>query len=292
MLKYLHKTCRYLPVAALLLAVPAAAQTRVPADPATTGQKAEFVGNLVTRSVSSQRIEQSGDDAARQSLEKARGLVDAAKADLAGGRVDAANTKLDEALALVNTEIQRLSGAEVRGAHDRQMYERQLKAVNTFLSAYQRVAESGSSKSAARQAETIRGLVGKAEGEADRGDYESAVELLNEAYATARGDIRQMRQGQTLTRSLDFATAEEEYDYELGRNESHFLLLQFAMTEKQPAGSVVGRISDNRKAAEKMRKDAEARAAGGAYPEAIGLLNESTELLLKSIRMSGMFIPG
>lgn len=292
MRKSIHDVCRWLPVAMLLLAAPAAAQTRVPADPATTGQKAEFVGNLVTKSVSSQRIEQSGDAAAKQSLEEARALVAAAKADLDAGRVDAANVKLDEALALVNTQVQRLSGAEVRGAHDRQMYERQLKAVSTFLAAYQRVAEGGSSKSAARQAETIRVLVGQAERKAGGGDYEAAVAILNEAYATARGDIRQMRQGQTLTRSLDFATPEEEYDYELGRNESHFLLLQFALTEKKPAGSVVGRIDANRKSAETMRAEAEGKAAGGAYPEAIGLLNESTELLLKSIRMSGMFIPG
>ncbi len=261
-------------MAALLLALPAAAQTRVPADPATTGQKVDFVGNLVTKSVSSQRIEQSGDAAAKQSLDRARGLVGEARSDLDSGRVDAANAKLDEALALVNKEVQRLSGAEVRGAHDRQMYERRLKAVNTFLAAYQRVAADGSSKSAAHQAEAIRGLVGKARDEAGSGDYEAAIATLDDAYATARGDIRAIREGQTLTRSLDFETAEQEYDYELGRNQSHFLLLQFAISEKQPQGSVVGRIEQNRQAAEKMRKQAEGKAAEGDHPDAIELLNE------------------
>jgi hypothetical protein len=140
-------------LAALLLVIPglAGAQSRVPADPATTGQKAEFIENLVTRSVSVNRIEASGDAAALEGLAQARVLVNQAKRDLMTGAVEAANQKLDQALAMVNTEIRRLSGDEVRGAHEKEMYERRLKAVNTFLSAYERVAEEGSSRAAAKQ---------------------------------------------------------------------------------------------------------------------------------------------
>ena len=280
--------------AAVLLALswPAAAQQRVPADPATTAQKAEFIGNLVSRSVSVDRIEQSGDAVAMASLARARALVDRAKADLKGGAFEAADDKLDQALALVNSEIRRLSGDEVRGAHEQRMYDRRLKAVNTFLAAYERVAKEGSSRAAAKQAETIRTLIGQAEGEARSGRYDQALEILDDAYVIARGDIREMRQGKTLTRTLDFATAGEEYDYELGRNRSPFLLLQFALSEKTPAGSVVGRIEENRKTAEGLRGAAEKRAAADGYPEAIDLLNQSTNLLLKTIRMSGIFVPG
>lgn len=276
----------------LVLSWPAAAQQRVPADPATTGQKAEFVENLVSRSVSVTRIEESGDAAAMESLAEARALVGQAKANLKGGAFEAANDKLDQALALVNREIRRLSGDEVRGAHEQAMYDRRLKAVNTFLSAYERVAEEGTSRAAARQAEAIRALIGKAEGEARNGRYDEALEILDDAYVIARGDIREMRQGKTLTRTLDFATAEEAYDYELSRNRSHFLLLQFALSEKTPAGSVVGRIEGNREKAEGLRGAAEKKAAAGAYPEAIDMLNQSTGLLLKTIRMSGIFVPG
>ncbi|MCH8951177.1 MAG: hypothetical protein IID49_03480 [Proteobacteria bacterium] len=280
--------------AAALLAVswPAAAQQRVPADPATTGQKAEFIGNLVTRSVSVSRIEGSGDAAAMASLAEARTLVDRARADLKRGAVEAADDKLDQALALVNSEVRRLSGDEVRGAHEQEMYHRRLKAVNTFLATYQRVAKESNSRAAARRAEAIRTLIGKAEDQARGGRHDQALELLDDAYVIARGDIRELRQGKTLTRTLDFATAGEEYDYELGRNRSHFLLLRFALSEKTPAGSVVGRIESNRKKAEELRGAAEKRAAADGYPDAIDLLNQSTDLLLKTIRMSGIFVPG
>ena len=291
----LNRFRSWLPItAAVLLAVswPAAAQQRVPADPATTSQKAEFIGNLVSRSVSVSRIEASGDAAAMESLARARALVDQAKAGLKGGAFEAANDKLDQALALVNREIRRLSSDEVHSAHEQEMYRRRLKAVNTFLSAYERVAKEGSSRAATRQAETIRTLIGQAEGEARSGRYDQALEILDDAYVIARGDIRELREGKTLTRTLDFATAGEEYDYELGRNRSHFLLLQFALSEKTPAGSVVGRIEENRKTAEELRGTAEKRAAADGYPEAIDLLNQSTNLLLKTIRMRGIFVPG
>jgi hypothetical protein len=227
-----------------------------------------------------------------ESLARARALVAQAKADLKAGAVEAADDKLDQALALVNSEVRRLSGDEVRGVHEQDMYRRRLKAVKTFLSAYQRVAEEGSSGVAARQAKAIRTLIAKAEGEARSGRYRAALDILDDAYVIARGDLREMRQGKTLTRTLDFATAEEEYDYELGRNRSHFLLLKFALSEKTPAGSVVGRIDKNRKTAEGLRGGAEKKAAAGAYPEAIDMLNKSTGLLLKTIRMSGIFVPG
>ena len=279
-------------LAALLIVGLAGAQSRVPADPATTGQNAEFIENLVTRSVSVNRIEGSGDAAALESLAQARALVNQAKTDLKSGAVEDANQKLDQALALVNTEIRRLSGDEVRGAHEKEMYERRLTAVKTFLSAYERVAEEGSSRAAAKQAETLRSLMAKANGMAANENYGEAIDVLNDAYMAARGDIREMREGQTLTRSLDFATAEEAYDYELGRNRSHFVLLQFALSEKTPSGSVVGRIEQNRGTADELRIGAEKKAAGGDFPAAIDMLNKSTDLLLKTIRMSGMFVPG
>lgn len=288
-------TSRILPfVLGALLVAPglAFAQSRVPADAATTGQKAMFVENLVTKSVSASTLEQSGDAAARDKLAAARALVQEAKSDLSRGAVEEANRKLDEALAMVNSETKRLSGADVKSAHDQDVYERRLQSVKTFLSAYQRVADEGGSRAASSQASTISKLIGKAEGQAGKGDYESAIATLDDAYATARGDLREMRGGQTLTRSLDFETAEEEYDYELGRNQSYHVLLQFAISEKNPQGSVVGRIEDHRKQAEGLRSKAESQASSGNHPDAIKSLNDSSDLLLKAIRMSGMFIPG
>jgi len=277
-------------IATVFFAMTATASERVPADAAATRQKAAFIENLVTGSVSVRRIEDSGDAAAVAALERARELVEAAGADLDAGRVKAADAKLDEALNMVNTEVRRLSGAEVAGAHDKRMYERRLNAVKIFLAAYQRVADSGTGR-AATQAREIRTRLDRAVTKANAGDYAGATGILDEAYTIARGDIREMRDGKTLIRSLDFETAEEAYEYEIGRNASYFELLRYAIAESNPTGSMLEGVKRNRAKAEGLRAQAERAASSGNHADGVKRLAESTNILRRAIRMSGMFIP-
>jgi len=68
--------------------------------------------------------------------------------------------------------------------------------------------------------------------------------------------------------------------------------LQLTIAEQTAAGSLNGRTAEKPSNAEALRGDAERQAAAGDYGTAIDNLNASTELLLKTIRMSGMFVPG
>lgn len=275
--------------------VPAAAQQeqRVPVDQATTQQKAIFIQNLVSRSVAARTIESSGDAAAMAKLEEARGLVKEANGDLDAGRYGVANDKLDKALSLVNTETRRLSQTEMKQDRQQEAYEKRLHTVQTFMKAYERVAgEKQMTAASTAQLAEIRKLMAAAETQANAGNLEEATNLLDKAYATARGDIRQMREGETLTRSLSFATAEEEYDYERDRNESHLMLLKFAISEKNPPKSRLVRINDLQQTAVGLRERAGQEAKAGKHGQAINTLVESTDTLLKAIRMSGIYIPG
>lgn len=276
-------------------AAPAHAQQeqRVPVDQATTRQKATFIQNLVTRSVAVQTIESSGDASAIEKLEQARELVREADADLGAGRYTVANDKLDRALSLVNTEARRLSETEMRQDRRQEAYEKRLHTVKTFLKAYERVAgEKQMTAASTAQLAEIRNLMAAAEQRAGAGNLEEATALLDRAYATARGDIRQMREGETLTRSLHFETAKDEYDYERDRNESHFMLLKFAISEKNPPKTRLVRISELEQAAMTLRDRASREASAGRHKDAIDTLIQSTDTLLTAIRMSGIYIPG
>lgn len=293
------RLCACFAVSAMLLAAPggmpahAQQEQRVPVDQATTQQKAIFLHNLVTKSVAARTIESSGDAAAIAKLEEARGLVQEADEDLAAGQYDVANEKLDRALGLVNSETRRLSQTEMKQDRRKEAYEKRLHTVQTFLKAYERVAgEKQMTAASTAQLTDIRQLMATAERRAADGKLEEATALLDKAYATARGDIRQMREGETLTRSLNFETAQDEYEYEHNRNESHLMLLQFAITEKNPPKSRLVRIDELRKQAVGLRARAEGEANAGKHEEAIGTLVESTDTLLKAIRMSGIYIPG
>jgi tetratricopeptide (TPR) repeat protein len=295
LLRNLIRTVAVAAVAVGLLAGAAAAQqsNRVPVDQKTTQQKAIFVKNLVTKSVSAKTLEESGDADAIAKLKAARDLVEQAHAELASGAYEDANDKLDQAIRLVNAETRRLSQTKVSAERMEEGYDRRHHSVETFLKAYRRVAgEKQVSPASLAQMKEIEGLVTEAEALAAKKDYAKANAVLDDAYRIARSDIKGMRQGKTLTRSLDFETPADEYRYEHDRNDSHVMLLRFALTEKNPPKSVVKRIDQLKTQASQLRSDAEAEAKAGDHETAIDTISRSTETLLKAIRMSGIFIPG
>jgi hypothetical protein len=274
---------------------PLAAQEtqRVPVEPETVRQKAKFVRNLVTKSVSAQTIEDKGGPESQAKLEEARALVVEANLDIEENNFEAANEKLDQSLGLVTKEAQKLSKSEVKGQRLQEAFERRRNAVTTFLSAYERVSGDKDVSAATRaHISDIKSMTAEADSLAEAGKLEEANKLLKTAYLVARGDIRELREGKTLTRTLNFETAEEEFSYERDRNDSHFMLLRFALSEKNPPKSRLTRIESLREQAQGLRDKADNQAGSGDAATAIDTILLSTEALLKAIRMSGVWIPG
>ena len=265
---------------------------RVPVDHAMVEQKAVFLSNLVNRSVAARTIESRGDASAKSKLEEARRLVAEARDDLAAGRTEAANDKLDEALGLVNKETRKLSQASVEARRTEDQYRKRLDAVKTFLAAYGRVSESKGAAASDIETDAFRKEIAKSEALAEDGKIQEAKAILDKIYATVTANIRTIHDGDTVVRSLDFKTAEEEYAYELNRSDSYVALLTLALDRKTPHPTIAKRIEKLRRHAIELRAEAERKAAGGAHPEAIDLLIESTNTLVKAIRMGGVFIPG
>lgn len=282
---------------AVLAAAPVAAETgpRVPATQSGVDEKWLLVESMAYRSVAAKTITASGDKEAIAALDKAKSLIGDAKAAGAGGQYKEANDKLNEALKLINDHARRLTLSSVGAERAKVLFERRRHAVETFLKAYERVS-SDPKADASQLPKEHTGWIAEELAGADalfaKGQHERALEQLEAAYERTRGLIRSMRTGQTLTRSLNFATAEEEYNYEFKRNDSFFALLEFAIVEKNPSGSIVERIHQDRDKAREVRRTADALAKSGDFPGAITALNSSTNILLQAIRMSGIYVPG
>lgn len=269
--------------------------TRVPVSKATVDQKLQLVENMAFRSVAAKTIAGSGDKEAIAALDKAKSLVEEAKKANAAGQFKDADDKLNEALKLINDQSRRLTLPTQDAERGKVLYDRQRHAVETFLNAYERVAsdpKSGTAQLPKEHTSWIAGKLSEADALFAKGQHEKARELLEAAYERTRDLIRNMRAGQTLTRSLEFATPEEEYKYELKRNDSFFALLEFAVVEKSPTGSIVERINQSRDKAREVRGAAEALAKKGDFPGGITELNSSTNMLLQAIRLSGIYVPG
>ena len=126
----------------------------------------------------------------------------------------------------------------------------------------------------------------------DRGELELAMSSLNSAYLSIKLSITQMHNGDRLVRSLHFETKEDEYRYELDRNDTHKMLINTVLKEKHEDPRL-GKLMDIplQKASE-LRTQAEKQAGDGDFDAAIKLLEESTQQVIRAIRMAGIYIPG
>jgi hypothetical protein len=98
-----------------------------------------------------------------------------------------------------------------------------------------------------------------------------------------------MRAGDTLVRSLNFANKEEEYKYEIDRNDSLGMLYKVLIEQK---GSASELVLDQVKRGQELRIQAEKAAATRDHAAGVKLLEESTSNLIRAIRSAGIFIPG
>ena len=78
--------------------------------------------------------------------------------------------------------------------------------------------------------------VGRIRGDAkalfDAGKPVEAKAKLDTAYQLLKTNIEGLRGGEELTRSLNFANAKEEFDYEIDRNDTHQMLVEVFAEEK------------------------------------------------------------
>jgi endonuclease III len=101
-----------------------------------------------------------------------------------------------------------------------------------------------------------------------------------------------VRDGETLVRSLNFANKEEEYHYELDRNDTHLMLVRVLLDEKMKDQRISGQVEPFLEEAGMLRRQAEEQADAGEFEKAVSTLEESTRQVTRAIRSAGIFIPG
>lgn len=219
----------------------------------------------------------------------------------AGDHVVALN-EANLAYAAVQKALNELRGGETLGqismvtndgsSRQAEEYETRLRSINALMDAYQRIAAEKSqniqSKSLTDQVNT---LTQKAQRASAAKNYDEANGTLKVAYSQVRDALEKLRGGETLVRSLNFATPEEEYRYELDRNDTYRMLIKMLIDEKKTMG-VDSRVQQFLDEAGAQRALAERQAASGDHGQAIKTMEQSTHTLIQAIRNAGIFIPG
>ena len=282
------------PVAILAVATLLQGGVAVAQDKAALEQRLTSVGTLIERSSAARQIEASRDPRALEGRNEARALHRKASDALQAGDVAGAAKLLDQATRQLMTAARAAAPEEITAEKRRTDFNNRYESVKTLLAAQQRIArEKGSGADAAQAAKQIETLMAEATTQANAGQIDAARATIDRAYLLAKASISTMRRGDTLVRSLNFATKREEYDYEIDRNDTHRMLVNVLLEERRASNPALDRSVRNfLDEAARLRGEAEQQAQKGGFDAAIKTLEDSTRELVRAIRGAGVYIPG
>lgn len=279
---------------ASVLGVPALAQTEPPAskiglDRTQLESRLNMVETLIEKSSGARQIEANGDAGAREMRENARQIFLRAQQALQAGDDARAAQLLPQAAGKMFEAVRLAAPEQLSLEKERVDFRARLESVKVLLAAQKRIGvEKAGAAGSDETTRSIEKLLAEAERIAAAGDVSRARRTLDQAYLIAKAAITSMRSGDTLVRTLHFSSKEDEYHYEIDRNDTHQMLIQVLLAEKRG----VSQVQDFLGKARELRIKAEAASASRDYDEAIRLLEESTRELVRAIRGAGVYIPG
>jgi hypothetical protein len=272
------------------LALAAAALACAAQDAESVERRLASVATLIESSSAARQIDSSGVAVAREKRDNARLIHREAAATLRGGDTAGAARLLDQAAREMMNGVRLAKPEEVQGQKDRRDFDARMDSARALLAAQQRItAEKGGQAEARDATLRIEQAVAQAERLAAAGQMAQARTVVDRAYLTARVSIEALRRGDTLVRSLTFASPREEYAYEIDRNDTHRMLVDLVLTERREVAPIVQPLLDK---AGGLRREAEAQAQRGDHDSAIRTLEAATRELVRAVRAGGIYIPG
>lgn len=276
-------------VSGVVFAAPEKAQT------ASVKNRLEFVERLIESSSGAKQIDSSNNQSANARREEARELYKQGQDAAKQGKDAKAHEMLDQATKVMFEAVRMAGKQEVVKDIELGRYQDRLDSLNALCDAYDRIRVE--KKLGPAKDSELYPLVENRRSHAqtlkDENKLAEARKALDEAYAAAKVAIEHLRGGDTLVRSLNFATKEEEYHYEVDRNDTHKMLVTVLAEQKMKSDPNKRKAVDSfvEKAAQ-IRTQAEAKAGTGDFDAGVKLLEDSTKELVRAIRSVGIFIPG
>ncbi len=289
--------CGWLPLAATGADAPPKdnAATRVQAqelDREQLERRFASVGTLIEKSSAARQIETSGEAPARERHDNAKRLYREASEAFKAGDLPNASRLLSDASIAMFEAVRMAAPEKIREQKSQTDFNNKLESVKALVAAQKRIATEKANRDMQDSVRQIEGLLAEAQQYVATDRLEQGRALLERAYLMAKAGVSSMRMGDTLVRSLNFATKAEEYHYEVDRNDTHQMLVKVLLEDKKDRPGVDGMVRTFLERAGKLRGEAEAAAARGDHEAAIKLLEDSTAELVKAIRNAGVYIPG
>lgn len=250
----------------------------------------KLVHTLLYDSSAARKVELSGNEAAMAKRAEAIKVFEAASkheyAELREEQYNRAVALLYEAASLATSSAD--SDDKIR----RDLDNRQ-QSLDALLDAHERIMEEKhSSDLHAALLEEIAADRLAADALLAEGKAAAARVHVDRAYVAAKLSVERARKGETLLRELKFDTPEDEYKYELDRNDTHRMLLKVLLDDKMKNERIREGVNVHVAKSDELREKAILFAGNKEFESAIETLEKSTKELVMAIRSAGIYIPG
>jgi len=182
------------------------------------------------------------------------------------------------------------------GAHEqkiKQDTDKKIASAEAMLDALKRIhKEKPRGEEGVQLEKQVADKISQSKQSQNQSQNELAKKQADAAFLLAKQSVINLRDGDTLVRSLNFANKEEEYRYELDRNNTHKMLVTLLLQDKMDNPDVKRRVDEKMLEADQFRQKAESAAKQSKFEDAVGLLEESTKYIIHAIRAAGIYIPG
>ena len=273
---------------------PAPRPARPPEDEEQLGRRLTSVEKLIEKSSAAMQVEASNHPQAQALRVQARELRKQAQDAYTAGKLQDASRLLDQAAKTMFEGARAAAPAQLAGDKKKRDFDNRLESVKALLAAQKRI--SLEKKLGAKGIEATNKLevqMGEAIALTLAGKTDQGRALLDQVYFTTKVVIEGLRDGDTLVRSLEFTTKEDEYLYEVDRNDTHRMLIKVLIEEKRAGNAnLEALVKSYLEKAAVLRDEAERMAGKKEFGSAIKLLEDSTKEMVRAIRSAGVYIPG
>jgi tetratricopeptide (TPR) repeat protein len=254
----------------------------------TAADRLANIEKLLNQSSGAKQVINSGNSEAQLKRREALDAYRQAQQKIASG-----NEQANQSTRLMFEAIKLSTPTSLGEGKNIDNYGQRRESVIALQDAFNRISdENHETETRGRVNDQLATLVNQADSLLQRGKNTEARIEIDKAYHLLKVSIESIRSGQTLVRSLQFDSKEEEYLYEIDRNDTHSMLISLLVDEKQKSNSMKQKIVDYVAEARVLRQQAEAFASKNAHEQAIELLEQSTRQLVRAIRSAGIYIPG
>lgn len=266
---------------------------RPPEDKEALERRLASVSTLIEKSSAAKQIEASANPEALALRGKARELRQQAEELFRKGQSGEATRLLDQAAKLMFDGVRLASPEQVTGAKLQRDFDNRMESVKALLGAQKRISAEKRQAKGAEMSQSVEAQIREASSLAAAGKLEAGRALLDKVYLSLKVAIEGLRDGDTLVRSLQFASKEDEFHYEVDRNDTHKMLIKVLLEEKRASNAnLESMVQKYLETAQTLRTSAEGAAAKKDFEGGIKLLEDSTKELVRAIRSAGVYIPG